>query len=217
MVKNLKKPIPKDVAKLIKDSFFCPRDNKEQDIEICCPFEGIDPPLELKPANLPDKNACLTQTGVPASCALYSNCSPFLELLLNLQKPIPSTLPRLMVGSWLCGRQNIGGFNLPKICCPDQAIVKPTTTTTTTTTTSTTTTTTTTTPKPLDPSEPLQFALHRNRKLLSSVGSCGFRSVQGRIVNGEEAGLGEFPWLANLGTRPMSSLWFTFLKMAAVC
>ena len=70
---------------------------------------------------------------------LYNKCTPFLQLLLNLKRPIPPTLPNLMQGSWLCGLENVAGFNLPKICCPNDAIVvEPTPSTTTTTTTTTT-------------------------------------------------------------------------------
>lgn len=151
LVKNLKKPIAKDVALVINDSFFCPKQSSRDPIEICCPFDGIEPPLDEKPG-FPDKNECLTQTGKQASCALYNDCSPFLQLLLGLQKPIPPTLPKLMRGSWLCGFENVAGFNLPKICCPDEAIIKrdnnPSTTTSTTTTT-----TTTVSPFPLEPPE----------------------------------------------------------------
>ena len=70
---------------------------------------------------------------------LNNKCTPFLQLLLNLKRPIPPTLPNLMQGSWLCGLENVAGFNLPKICCPNDAIVvEPTPSTTTTTTTTTT-------------------------------------------------------------------------------
>merc|ERR1712008_519061 len=90
--------------------------------QICCPLEGIEPQIEEKPS-LPDKEECGTQNGAPASCTLYNKCSPFLQLLLNLKRPIPPTLPNLMQGSWLCGLENVAGFNLPKICCPNDAIV----------------------------------------------------------------------------------------------
>ena len=45
LIKNLQKPIPGDVGKYIKDSFFCPSKNK-----VCCPFNSI---INPKPATRP--------------------------------------------------------------------------------------------------------------------------------------------------------------------
>lgn len=153
LVKNLKKPIAPDVALVIRDSFFCPKENpQDRSIEICCPFEGIEPAIEEKPG-FADKSDCLTQTGKPATCALYNDCSPFLQLLLGVQKPVPSTLPKLMRGSWLCGFENVGGFDLPKICCPDEAIIKRDNGSATEKPTTTETPTTTEAPFPPEPAE----------------------------------------------------------------
>ncbi len=144
LVKNLNKPLAQDVALLIQDSFFCPREDSSSPIEICCPLEGIEPAPEDSPI-LPDKDECITQTGAEATCAIYNSCSPFLQLLLNLKRPIQPSLPALMRGSWLCGFENQGGFNFPKICCPKDAIIDKTRINTTPSTTTSTTTTTTTT------------------------------------------------------------------------
>ena len=139
MIQGVK--ITKNIATLVKDSFFCPKENGQ--IQICCPFDGIEPAPDRKPV-IPDKDECGTQTGQPATCTVYNKCNPFLELLINLKKPIPPSLPKLMQGSWLCGFENVGGFNLPQICCPNDAIKKdkPSTTVVSTTTTQTTTTVT---------------------------------------------------------------------------
>ncbi len=150
LVKNLQKPIPGDVALLLKDSFFCPRKRPSDDLEICCPLEAIDPPEEDKPP-LPDRRgSCLTQTGTAASCAAYNRCSPFLQLLSNLRRPVPRTLPKLMQKTWVCGSENTGGFRIPKICCPNDAILDEppgrSTTTTTEAVPETTTSEATTTP-----------------------------------------------------------------------
>lgn len=54
LMRNLQKPLPGDVAILLKDSFFCPKIGQNE-IEICCPFESIvEPVIENKPI-LPDK------------------------------------------------------------------------------------------------------------------------------------------------------------------
>ena len=44
-----------------------------------------------------------------------------------------------------------------------------------------------------------RFAAHPNRKFLANNNACGVKDPNLRIVNGEEAEIGEFPWLANLG------------------
>jgi len=90
LIKNLQKPLPGDVALYIKDSFFCP---KEAGIaqELCCPVAGIDPPVEDSKA-LPEKNECEFQIGEKASCEFYNLCSPFLQLLSNLRKPVPKNV-----------------------------------------------------------------------------------------------------------------------------
>ena len=39
---------PGDVALLIKDSFFCPK-SESGEARVCCPLDGIDPPIEQTP------------------------------------------------------------------------------------------------------------------------------------------------------------------------
>ena len=47
---NLRQPIPGDVSLIISDSFFCPRDSPSDDVQICCPLDGIvDPKPEQGP------------------------------------------------------------------------------------------------------------------------------------------------------------------------
>ena len=57
-----------------KGSFFCPKQQANDPLQICCPLEGIQPQIEEKPT-LPDKDECGTQTGAPASCTLYNKVS----------------------------------------------------------------------------------------------------------------------------------------------
>ena len=42
------KTFPGDVALLIKDSFFCPK-SESGEARVCCPLDGIDPPIEQTP------------------------------------------------------------------------------------------------------------------------------------------------------------------------
>ena len=44
-----------------------------------------------------------------------------------------------------------------------------------------------------------RFLEHPKRQFLASSQECGRQKVNTRIVNGVEANVGEFPWLANLG------------------
>ena len=62
------------------------------------------------------------QGGEPGSCVIYSQCRPLLDLLSNLRHPLPSEVPSLLQSSILCGREDVNGRNLPKVCCPDGAL-----------------------------------------------------------------------------------------------
>jgi len=166
LISNLKRPISEDIAKYLKDMFVCPGDKT-----VCCPFNSISNP---KPKNRPpirDKDeACSVQDGSKTgTCTLYFKCNPLLQLLSNLQQPFPKEVPKLMQNSILCGREDVGGFNLPKVCCPSEAV------------------------KLTDQQE---FERHPNRGLLTD--KCPPHTDR-RIVGGEEADVGEYPWLALLG------------------
>ena len=67
---------------------------------------------------------CTAQGGEEGSCTVYFQCPPLLQLLSNLRRPFPAELPRFMQSSILCGRENVGGLNLPKVCCPKEAVQK---------------------------------------------------------------------------------------------
>ena len=55
--------------------------------EVCCPVEGIVPsPAPARPEIEPGPaGECGLQGGGPAECVLYSACTPFVQLLVNLQ------------------------------------------------------------------------------------------------------------------------------------
>ena len=71
--------------------------------------------------NISDEK-CTVQGGEEGKCVIYSKCRPLLELLSNLQQPLPSAIPSLMQSSILCGREDVNGRSLPKVCCPTGAI-----------------------------------------------------------------------------------------------
>ena len=47
-------------------------------------------------------------------------------------RPFPSDFASLMNHSLLCGKKHVGGFNMPKVCCPPDAVVVDSTTVSTT-------------------------------------------------------------------------------------
>ena len=67
---------------------------------------------------------CSVQGDATGTCAVYFKCNPLLQLLSNLKQPFPPEISQLMKGSLLCGFENIGGLNLPKVCCPTKAVTK---------------------------------------------------------------------------------------------
>ncbi len=78
---NLQKPLPGDVALLIRDSYFCPSASDGGGIRVCCPTDGISPPARVQPA-LEERDGCgMQDPGIPAQCTLYNNCSPFIQLV----------------------------------------------------------------------------------------------------------------------------------------
>ena len=50
LIRNLQKPLPGDVAKYIKDSFFCPKISPRDPNTVCCPFDSI---VDPKPTSRP--------------------------------------------------------------------------------------------------------------------------------------------------------------------
>ena len=47
---NLRRPVPADVSLIISDSFFCSKNKPEDDLQVCCPYDGIvEPAPEKRP------------------------------------------------------------------------------------------------------------------------------------------------------------------------
>ncbi len=71
LVSNLQKPLPGDVALLIKDSFFCGRNDKEA--LVCCPSEAIvdpsipaDPPIQQRGKSVKNKKCDIEKKNIDA-------------------------------------------------------------------------------------------------------------------------------------------------------
>ena len=119
MMANLQKPLPKDVALIIRESFFCGR--VAGSVQVCCPPGGVLPPVS-PPPHTEDRGHCELQQALPAQCVLYSQCSPFLEMMANLRKPLPPSTSSLIKSSFLCGATEEDGKKYPNICCPAAAL-----------------------------------------------------------------------------------------------
>eukprot|EP00095_Tigriopus_kingsejongensis_P009515 maker-scaffold624_size122968-snap-gene-0.24 protein:Tk09515 transcript:maker-scaffold624_size122968-snap-gene-0.24-mRNA-1 annotation:"serine protease easter precursor" len=163
--------VTNDIRLYMQDSFQCPPNPGQPGFEVCCAVEAITPPTSHKPTTkLLDK--CTLQNNIPSSCAPFAECTPILQLIQNLKRPIPKAVPALLQNSWLCGFETVDGVSQPQVCCPD-AVLKQ---------------------KPKTP------ATDPRRSLLPADNECGINNpVSERIVNGQDAILGEYPWLVNLG------------------
>jgi len=196
LIDNLQKPLPGDVSLIIADSFFCPDDdglsgNSGGEVQVCCPLQGIQNPTPTRKPTIRNRESCSVQSGDSSSCVKWSRCAPLLQLLTNLRRPFPPELPQIMQAGFLCGFDDLGGFFVPKVCCPNEAVTEEEGTVSSTTTT--------TTQPDFDLTDFERFARHPSREALAPIDDCGTVEVQGRIVNGEDALLGAYPWLANLG------------------
>jgi len=184
LIGNLQKPLPRDVKLIIKESFFC--GVVEGKPQVCC--SSRDLPLTEVTETTEDRTGCLLQDERPAVCVPFSSCSPFMEMMANLRKPLHRSVPALIRSSYLCGAEddNSSGKKIPKICCPKDALHVA---------------------EPESPSEPVAagplaeppfFANHPGRSSLAQDDACGM-PVAARIVGGQDAKLGQYPWLVNLG------------------
>jgi len=183
LIGNLQKPLPRDVALLIRESFFCGNNNGL--VFVCCPLDGLVTPAPAP--EIEDKNECGLQNDLSATCVLYNKCSPFVEMMANLRKPLPPAVPSIVKSSYLCGVEEEEGKKFPKVCCPSEALnaAEP--------------------PLPPPPREEKEtptnkYSSHPAKHLLSDEMSCGV-SLADRIVGGKDAKLGQYPWLVNLGYK----------------
>jgi len=183
LISNLQKPLPRDVGLLLRDSFFCGADSTDSasGVSVCCPLDGLSTPVARPTVR--DRGSCEMQAGAGAECVKYSACSPFVQMMVNLKKPLAPAVPSMVRSSFLCGLDDSSGQRLPKVCCPSAALAAKQQATKDTAT----------------EDKEDKYRDHPARSLLADTDSCGISSPIGRIVGGQDAILGQFPWLVNLG------------------
>ncbi|KAG6451336.1 venom protease [Manduca sexta] len=143
---------------------------------------------------------CQTVENEQGSCINLKQCAPYLKLVAK-QKSNPDRVQ--LVRRAHCGFED----NDLKVCCPrpDVPTAAPQTTTTTTTTP---TITTTITPNP--PTEPAgesigpeDFVAEFPDPPVCGLSNASFK----RVINGDNAKLGDFPWMAALGIDMNPTQW----------
>jgi len=196
LINNLQKPLPQDVGLLLRESFFCGVESRG--VLTCCPREGIIDKDQARAGRMVDKGRCQLQYDGNATCVPYTSCGPFGQMLSNLRKPFPNAVPLIMKEVYACGKDASMGFSVPKICCPNAALSPQQIEDANRSGLPVATTTTTTTEAPTAPPAPW-YENHPGYKNIASPGTCGRNFVFNRIVGGQDAELGQYPWLVNLG------------------
>lgn len=184
LLSNLRKPLPRDVALLVREAFFC--GSQSGQVFVCCPHDGLVSSVDEGKIT-EDRASCGLQDSISSTCVLYSHCSPFLELMSNLVKPLPTSVSSIVGSSFLCGVTEDVRGRYPNICCPTAALQQGIEAQELDNT-------------PEEKPKRHKYLDHSAISQLAEEQSCGI-GLAGRIVGGETALRGQFPWLVNLGYR----------------
>ncbi|XP_060521818.1 phenoloxidase-activating factor 3-like [Cylas formicarius] len=117
---------------------------------------------------LVDDEGCRTPDRGSGVCMPVKKCAPMVTLLQTIKRPISSAVLQ-RIQSYTCGVNEDG----VKVCCPSGPINIGD-----------------------NLQEPPDVSNHRNINLLPS--DCGYLDTTDKIINGEDALLNEFPWMALL-------------------
>nr|AAL31706.1 coagulation factor-like protein 3 [Hyphantria cunea] len=181
--------------------------------KVCCPLAGIltappqpptstttttttstAAPVKAMAKSLREGAICDSVDGGLGSCISFFNCRPYMRLLRKNTSEV-----RQVLRNAHCGFDRKG----PRVCCPLFDTLTDSQQRLSSTATTTTTTTTTTAAPETEMSKTLS-----DRQLSDFVDSlpdppvCGVSSGSfSRVVGGEKAKLGDFPWMALLGYK----------------
>ncbi|XP_050293674.1 melanization protease 1-like [Anthonomus grandis grandis] len=131
-----------------------------------------------------EDEGCRTPDRGVGNCISVRDCAPMKTLLQNLKRPVPASVSR-QIQAYTCGSQD----GAVKVCCPQGPIVLNQLQT-------------------INRNEPPDVSNHPNLDLLPGFQECGAIDNKHRIVNGKDAGLREFPWMALLQYRTRRGLGF---------
>lgn len=121
-----------------------------------------------------EDDGCRTPDRGVGNCISLVQCAPMVNVLKSLKRPISQSILKKLQ-AYTCGTED-GGV---KVCCPSgPIIVDPQST-----------------PNP-KPDGPPDVSNHKNLYLLPK--NCGYLDADNKIINGEDAYLNEFPWMALL-------------------
>ncbi|KAF7279784.1 hypothetical protein GWI33_006744 [Rhynchophorus ferrugineus] len=130
--------------------------------------------------NKDEYNNCQTPDQQQGICKNIATCSPMVTVLRKASEVYKGRVPASVAAklqAYTCGSDSIGS----KVCCPFGPINLDLGVTVS------------------NPSTPPDISRHQNLKLLPE--DCGYLDTENRIVNGEDAYLNEFPWMALLGYK----------------
>ncbi|XP_076268845.1 phenoloxidase-activating factor 3-like isoform X2 [Rhynchophorus ferrugineus] len=133
--------------------------------------------------NKDEYNNCQTPDQQQGICKNIATCSPMVTVLRKASEVYKGRVPASVAAklqAYTCGSDSIGS----KVCCPFGPINLDLGVTVS------------------NPSTPPDISRHQNLKLLPE--DCGYLDTENRIVNGEDAYLNEFPWMALLGYKSIS-------------
>ena len=191
LIANLQKPLPSDVALLIRESFFC--GSAHGQVSVCCPVDGLGNRLGEVPGR-PHKHSCHFQDHLQSSCVTYSQCLPFAHLVGNLRKPILPAVGSIVRSAYMCGFSDQEGHVVPKVCCPSEGIVASEVLSTAHFSSMEETTESTE-----EDAKHGELKDHPGREFLANEYSCGISLVINREENKGPASVGQYPWLVLLG------------------
>lgn len=190
LINNLQKPLPEDVGLLLREAFFCGHQNGQ--VLTCCPLEGLETNTTRLQTRMgqDDLGRCELQGEKESHCVSYTDCSPFKLMLDNLRKPFPKAVPFLMKEVFLCGQDYSTGLSIPRICCPKDALTDEASAKEEEVEEEI--------PKTSQPPTPW-YKIHPNKENIANLDTCGRSFIYERIVGGQNASLGQYPWLVNIG------------------
>ncbi|CAG9860336.1 unnamed protein product [Phyllotreta striolata] len=196
--RSLQNPVPQIIRDQL-NKYVC---SKNPTILFCCPKNSLNSvtpsPSHHENIIYDNHQKCKTPDGVDGSCVSLSSCKTIFEIARSLRKPKSPKVVEHM-HKYVCAAEN----GEEKVCCPDGPIIihDDGSISSLSSISSISSISSTSFNSPISSrSGPVDLSRHRNVGLLPD--QCGYVDIiSGRIRNGLEAELNEFPWMALLGYK----------------